>query len=221
MFDPLSSALRASSVHSPWALPIVFAAGAVSSIGPCVAPRLIAAVGLTAAKDLRESVKIMGSFICGLVLAYACFGAIASLVGRAVQFSAVIYGVLAAALGCAGTAMLWAGRGDRLCAQHMARRNTGIGASFLIGASFALVVSPCCTPLVVAILAYTTASGDPLYGSSLLAVFAMGHALPLLGVGAGAQKIATMLSRANLQDAASTVAAALMLALAAYYAVLA
>jgi thiol:disulfide interchange protein len=75
--------------------------------------------------------------------------------------------------------------------------------------------------LVVGILAYTSQSGDALYGSALLAIFAFGHTLPLLGVGGGARRLAVLFSNGNVTSAVSTAAAALMLALSAYYAVLA
>jgi cytochrome c-type biogenesis protein len=108
------------------------------------------------------------------------------------------------------------------CTTHVpVRRRAGFGGSFLLGASFALVLSPCCTPLVIVILAYTSTSGDPWYGSALLAIFAVGHALPLLGIGAGAQRVGALLARPRLKSATSTAAATLMLSLAAYYAVLA
>ncbi len=221
MFDPLNGALRAASVHSAWAIPIVFATGALSSVGPCVAPRFIAAAGLTGGRARRESSIVMLSFISGLVVAYAGFGAAASLVGKAAQFSTYIYYALATALAFAGGAALWGTAETHRCIHFKVRRSTGIGASFLLGASFALVVSPCCTPVVIAILAYTSASGDALYGSTLLAVFAVGHALPLLGVGFGVQQLGELLAGPRLRAAASTASATLMLSLAAYYAVLA
>lgn len=221
MFDPVNGALRAASVHSMWAFPIVFAAGAFSSVGPCVAPRFIAAAGLVAGRGRRESINLLSAFVSGLITAYGCFGAAASFIGKASELSTLIYEVLAAALACAGAATLWGGSEGHCSVPCTVRRNTGAGASFLIGASFAFVVSPCCTPLMVAILAFTSASGDVAYGSGLLAIFALGHALPLLGAGLGAQKLGALLITPRLKDAASTAAATLMLSLAAYYAVLA
>jgi cytochrome c biogenesis protein CcdA len=220
MFDPVSGALRATSVHSAWAFPVVFAAGAFSSFGPCVAPRFIAVAGMSAGRRPRETAMLVGAFVCGLAAAYACFGAVASVLGKAVQYSTVVYAILAIALACAGSVTLW-GFERHSCANDAIRKNTGAGASFLFGAFSALVVSPCCTPLAIAVIAYTSASADPLYGSGLLAAFAIGHALPLIGAGAAAHHLSTLVLGANLRNAANTVGAALMLALAAYYAVLA
>jgi cytochrome c biogenesis protein CcdA len=96
-----------------------------------------------------------------------------------------------------------------------------MGGAMLLGASFALVVSPCCTPLVAGIVAYTSASGSAAYGSLLLVSFALGHALPIIPVAFGVNRAARLLQRHAVRQAASVVSATLMLALSAYYAVLA
>jgi cytochrome c biogenesis protein CcdA len=176
---------------------------------------------LSAGKHERGGMTPVISFVFGLIFAYASFGAIAALVGRLLQFSTAIYALLALAMACCGTALLWREPRTECGNGRGAGHHTGAGAAFLLGASFALVVSPCCTPIVLGIIAYTSASGDPLYGSTLLAVFALGHALPVLCVGAGAQRLALILSNGIVKHAVSTTAAALMFALAAYYAVLA
>jgi cytochrome c biogenesis protein CcdA len=221
VFDIVAGALRASSSHTIWAFPVVLSAGACSSIGPCVAPRFIAVASFAAGRQRRAGAIAVVAFVAGLVVAYACFGAIGTLVGQTLRFSTFIYGVLATALALSGARLLWHEEAERCVHGKGGRNSAGTGAVFLLGASFALVVSPCCTPLVLGIIAYSSAMGDPLYGSALLATFALGHALPVLFVGAGAQRIAALLSNANLKHAASTAAATLMLALAAYYVVLA
>lgn len=218
MIDPISEALRAASAHSPWAAPLVFAAGACTSAGPCVAPRFVAAAGIAGTKAGHKSAALLTAFIAGLTGAYASFGVAASLVTRAMHFSTAIYAVLALALGCAGLTSLL--REERPC-HARDEQHASIGASLLIGAGLAFVVSPCCTPLIAGILAYTSAVGDPLYGGALMGCFAFGHTLPVLGIGAGSHRLSAILSRAKLRPAASTCASTLMLALAAYYAVLA
>jgi cytochrome c biogenesis protein CcdA len=94
------------------------------------------------------------------------------------------------------------------------------GAAFFLGASFALVVSPCCTPLVLGILAYSSATGNAWYGSALLACFAVGHSVPLLAAAGGTHGAGAILERCGARRAAGVLGAGLMLALAGYYAVL-
>lgn len=220
MFDPFSDALRAAATRSGYAYPLVFAAGAATSLGPCVAPRLIAVASVASRANRRGTLIITGAFMGGLIATYASFGAVASLLGRATHFSSVVYLLVAAVLGIGGLITLW--RGPSACAHaHQTIQLGSAGAVFLLGCSFALVVSPCCTPLVAGIIAYSSSSGDPLYASALLSCFALGHALPVLFAGAGANGVAMMFRRFAVLEAAGTVSAALMLGLAAYYMVLA
>jgi len=220
MFDPVAKAMYAVSSGSASAFPLVFAAGTLSSVGPCMAPRFVAVASLASNRNGRSAVTLVGSFVAGLVVMYASFGAGASMLGRAVQFSTWIYDLLALALFLAGIAGLW--KNERTCAhKHTTAQSSNAGGAFVLGASSALVISPCCTPLVFGVLSYTSAAGDPVYGSALLASFALGHALPILTVGASAGAFSALLTRYSVRRAASVLGAALMLALAAYYAVLA
>jgi cytochrome c biogenesis protein CcdA len=218
VFDPFSQSLAAVSSRSVSAASLVFLAGAASSLGPCVAPRLVAAAGLASGR--RNAAALVLAFVAGLMAAYAAFGAVTSLLGRAAHWSAYTYGIVALALAGGGAVTLW--RGDRACGRHRdTDRATSMGGAMLLGASFALVVSPCCTPLVAGIVAYTSASGSAAYGSLLLVSFALGHALPIIPVAFGVNRAARLLQRHAVRQAASVVSATLMLALSAYYAVLA
>ncbi|MFN2529636.1 MAG: cytochrome c biogenesis protein CcdA, partial [Candidatus Baltobacteraceae bacterium] len=86
-----------------------------------------------------------------------------------------------------------------------------------MGGSFAFVISPCCTPLVVAILAYCSQIHNAFYAAGLLSVFALGHALPIVALASGAGLISRVLQRLNLEEALQVVGGALMLALCGYY----
>lgn len=209
------------STHSIYAVPLVFAAGAASSLGPCVAPRFIAVAGIAAGKSRSQIIILTLSFIAGLVFTYAAFGAVSSLLLRATQVSGYTYALVAAALAAGGVWTLW--REETRCAHldYASKHGTGAGAAFLLGCSFALVVSPCCTPLVLGIVAYTSESGNAVYASELLCCFALGHALPVIAVAFGVQRVNALLERYAVRQAASVVSATLMLGLAGYYAVLA
>lgn len=219
MIDPISTAMTAVAAHAAAAPALVCAAGALSSAGPCAAPRLIAISGVVARAESKQRLFLAAVFTAGLVLAYASFGAAASMIGRMFAFSPVTYAMLAAVLTAAGVATLW--KGDRECKLERKDFTHGAGAVFLLGASFALIVSPCCTPIVTAIVAYTTAAGDPLNGSVLLGCYALGHALPILITTGGTSRVADLLHRFSAGGAAATVSGALMMALGLYYGALA
>lgn len=203
-----------------YAAPLVFAAGAVSSIGPCVAPRFVAVAGLASGSSRRKTFMLVSAFVTGLVLIYASYGALLPLFGEAVRFSVWTYWLVSIMLAAGGVVALSRDHA-RCCERAPGAANASAGAAFLLGASFALVVSPCCAPLVVGILAYTSASGDALYAAMLLACFALGHALPIIAVAFGAHGTTSIFRRYAVRQASNVVSASLMLGLAAYYALLA
>lgn len=221
MFDPVSQGLAAVSSRSIAAAPLVFLAGAVTSIGPCVAPRFIAVAGMSAGRTRAQTLALTAAFMGGLIATYAAFGAISSLLARATQLSTFTYMAVAAGLAASGIITLW--REEKQCSYAHRERahSSSMGGAFMLGASFALVVSPCCTPLVVAIVAYGAAAGSAVYASTLLACFALGHALPILAVALGTQRVSDVLGRHSVRQAVSVVSATLMLGLAGYYAILA
>ncbi|WP_159431798.1 cytochrome c biogenesis CcdA family protein [Desulforamulus putei] len=54
---------------------------------------------------------------------------------------------------------------------------------FLLGIPFAIIASPCTTPITATVLAYAAAKGSMWYGFSLLFTYAMGRSIPLLAAG--------------------------------------
>ena len=223
MIDAVSAGLHAVATHSPLAYPLVFVAGAVTSVGPCAAPRYVALAALVNVS--RKPKRIIAVFVAGLVGAYVALGAAAGALGALWTVSRFVYAALAVALTVAGLVMLLRGgaapheHGNVHTHDNGARAS--LGGTFLLGASSAFVVSPCCTPVVAAIAGLTTASGHTGVGVALLAAFACGHALPIVSAGAVGTRLVRVLRPVAASHASAVVAGTLMLALAAYYGVLA
>jgi len=226
MIDPLGAAMLALTSRTPAALASVFAAGVVTSVGPCVAPRYLA-VAAIAGRHRHPLVPTL-AYVGGLIGALTAVGFAGGLLGRLGAASQTLDIVLAAALIVGGVHALVRAEphahehdaaGEAAAAPTESRRS--IGAVFLLGAASALVVSPCCTPVVATIAAMTTSTGEPLFGALLLALFGAGHALPLLLAGqVGAALTRWMPLRSHAQ-APAIVSAVLMLALGGYYALIA
>ena len=171
VFDPITSGLKAASEQSLYAFPVVTLAGVLSSVGPCVAPRFIAAAGIAAQNDAKRAALRVGALVGGIVTAYAAFGAFAPLLRHVAHFSGAIYAVLALGLGLSGVIQLV--RGIPPCSEtnkHHAR----VGGAFFLGTSFAFVVSPCCTPLLIAIVAYRLAGRKPIVWLGAARMFRLG-----------------------------------------------
>jgi cytochrome c-type biogenesis protein len=235
VIDVLGEGLRAVALRSPLAYPLVFAAGVATSAGPCVAPRYVAVAAL--ANGARRPWRTVAAFVAGLVGAYVALGLAAGALGALWSTSSAVYAVLAAGLALGGVVTLLrdththgspADERARACdpghapgATAKAQHSANFGGTFLLGASSAFVVSPCCTPVVAGIAGLTTLGGRTSEGIALLVAFALGHALPLLAAGMLSARIAALLARLSATAAPAVVSATLMLALAAYYGVLA
>ncbi|MDB5072719.1 MAG: Cytochrome biosis protein transrane region [Candidatus Eremiobacteraeota bacterium] len=223
MIDMVGGALAAVAARSALAYPLAVAAGIVTSIGPCAAPRYIAVAAC--AHAARRPWAIVAAFACGLVCAYVALGVAAGAIGALWAASAALYASMAAALAVSGIVTLARAGGGSHSHETQGRgiphRYQSAGGVFLLGASSALVVSPCCTPVVAGIAALTLTSGHGADGVALLAAFACGHALPVLTAGALGTRLSGALRRVATSQAPSIVAGSLMLALGAYYGVLA
>jgi thiol:disulfide interchange protein DsbD len=198
------------------AAPFAFLAGVTASAGPCLAPRFIAAAGCAAA-DPKHAGRIVAAYLAGLICAYACLGYAIGLLARLVQLSPWTYALLASSFTLAAIAGLVRANGP-VCAPHAdAHHTTSLGAIFLVGASSAFVLSPCCTPLVSAIGAYGAAAGTPSSAALLLAIYALGHGLPPALLALGMRSLAVPLRRLALDQAAAIAGNAILLVLAGYY----
>jgi cytochrome c biogenesis protein CcdA len=199
-------------------MPGVFALGALSSIGPCAAPRVLAITGLIA--QARWPALVGGVFVSGTLFVYAGFAFVSSYVAQLVTIASYVYAVVALlAIGSA----VWMLVGAEYCVHREPKARSGsLGAAFVSGAGFALLVSPCCTPIIGAILAYSGAIGVrfPVTSMALLVAFGLGHAMPVfLVLGLGRRPMA-WLTNSHFSQLTSTVMASLMLVVGVSYAAL-
>jgi cytochrome c biogenesis protein CcdA len=215
MNDPVSAAI-AAIVHGRLAgLPIAAVAGLLTSFGPCMAPRYLALAPLLQRRGRAATIAL---FVCGMLVTYL---AISFGVGVAVDVTraaSIVYVIFSAALLVLGTRMLL--RGDTCADRAHGCAQAHPSGAFSLGAASALNVSPCCTPVLLAVSAVTAADGDVASRLLLLAAFVAGHAGPLFV----AVPLARVFERAaagwRLGAAPAVVASALTIALGAYYGLL-
>ena len=187
--------------------------GLVTSVGPCAAPRYLAVAASVRGASVAERARKIAAFCSGTIAGYgllACGGRAAGLVLR---HSSALYATFAAALTVSACVSLL--RAHRhACAHQRASRSSG--ALTLLGFSSSLVVSPCCTPVVLAFGAFA-AAGSALDSCAGVAAFALGHLAPL----ALALPRAPFSGSIEWQRASATIGSAVTLALGAFYGVLA
>lgn len=219
MPDAVSAAVHAVTAGSAAATILVFLAGVLSSFGPCTVTRLVAVAGISTGSPPATRARTGIAFTAGLVTMYVGFGAVTGLLGGALRFTHAVYFAVAAGCLIAGTATLLRGVTAEGC--RGASHNASGGGAFLLGASFAFVISPCCTPVLAALLAYGAQSGNAPGVCLLFAAFGFGHALPVVAAALVAQRLRQAAEKVAASDALRVVTGGLLLSMAGYYGCLA
>src|SRR5665213_359522 len=218
MIDLNAAAVGAVAGKSVWAYPLVYVIGVLSSTGPCAAPRVLAfsSFMLRSLHPRRTSV----AFLSGTLCMYAALGFVGGFVASLAGIASWVYGSIAAAAILGG---LWTIVGASWCAHEATvapKSGDALGAAFLTGAGFSLVVSPCCTPLIGVVVAYAGAMGGSLSAALLLVCFGLGHASPVFTAMMFGQRLASWITTSRFSQGATVVAGAAMILLGSYSALL-
>lgn len=166
------------------------AAGALSTLSPCVLPIVPILLGSAASAHPRAPLALAG----GLALSYAVTGSLLAWAGAALGVDTEPVRLVAAALLAAMGVILLSGAaqrrfasatagiaaaGDRLLARF---RLDGIRGQFVIGLVLGVVWIPCVGPTLGAAVALASQAAKLPEVASLMGVFGIGAALPVLGL---------------------------------------
>jgi cytochrome c-type biogenesis protein len=187
-------------------LPLIFAAGAISFLSPCVLPLVpgyvstISGVSFEQLQDRRQGINrrvatASALFFTGFLGVFIALGASASVVGtfligertwlnRVAGALIVIFGLAMLGVGWSGTL------GSRWIAgvDEIARRR---GGPVALGVAFAFCWTPCVGPVLASILTLASASGSLRSGVLLLGIYGLGLAVPFLAIGFGFTRLFT------------------------------
>jgi cytochrome c-type biogenesis protein len=214
--DVASTAYGAMTSGSLWAVPAVTVVGVVAGVSPCAAPRSAVLAAVARSVSNGRFIFLSTAFTAGLAACYAALGLLGSRFAAMLN-SPYVYGVLAVCLIATGVRSIVLTTSGKRCVRHAA---VPAGAAFAFGSFCAATASPCCTPLILPLLAYAAQSGRPALAAALLGGFAFGHAIPTIVT-------ALIASRSNgrglgpFASITSTVGGAVMIALGGYYGLLA
>jgi len=196
-------------------LPVIgLGAGMLASLSPCVLPLVplnVAYIGASEASGSR-AVALSARFVLGAALALAALGLVADAAGfLLIEQRGPVLAVVGALLFYLGLASL------ELVPVPFSGRAFG-GRSKLgpvgAGATFALLTSPCQSPLLGGVLAAAGAQGVPGLGAASMAGFALGYTWLVFLAGAFGGGLVARLRRRSF-DAPRAAAAALLLVLGA------
>jgi thiol:disulfide interchange protein DsbD len=210
------------------ALVLLFGAGVLTSLTPCIYPMIPITVGIisgTAGEDARRS-RVIGltlAYVAGLALLYAVAGLIAGLTGQlfgtiaASVWARLLIAGLLAAFGLAMLGVFPVAAPRRLLDWAGGLGGGSYPAVFALGATSGLVAAPCGAPAFAAVLTWVSTTGSAWLGFIYLLAFSLGMTalLFVVGVSAGA---AGRLPRAGAWTLwVKRIAGVLMLGMSAYY----
>lgn len=193
-FSHISSQLSSSPLS---ALPVLFIAGVLTSLAPCIYPMIPITAAIVGGTSVGEqtrprsrTVLLTLTYVLGLALAYAALGLLAGLTGTlfgAVSTNPWIYFLMANLLILAALATLdvipvrlpsWL-----LTRAAAAGQGGSLYGVFVMGAASGLVTAPCGAPVMAAVLTWVTSTKSGVLGFIYLFVFSLGMCTLLVVVG--------------------------------------
>ena len=200
---------------------LAFVAGLLTVAAPCVLPLLPVVVGATAAGGPgARPVFIAAGFALSFTVFALAFGSVQHLLGLEQQQVRDLAAVL---LMVFGLAMVWPAGFRRLSAvlsrvlEPISRLGDRAGPGWLggllVGVSLGAIWTPCAGPVLATILTLVAAQSNWVSAATLVGLYALGAALPMLAIAYGGQWLLTKLRAiaghtARLQQALGVVVAA-------------
>ena len=166
------------------------AAGALTTLSPCVFPLLPLVIGGASSRH-RFAPFAMGA---GMVAAFALIGLILGTVGEQLGINAKVLRLAGAYLLITfGIVMLVPKLGERFTnllsplaskanAASTGVKNDSLLGAFTLGCLLGLVWTPCSGPLLASALSLVASKGGALTGTVMLAIFGLGAAIPLIAI---------------------------------------
>lgn len=225
----LQSGLGESLAGQPAiAMALLFGAGVLTSLTPCIYPMIPITVGVisgTAGEGAARS-RVIGltlAYILGLALLYAVAGLIAGLTGQlfgtiaASVWARLLVALLLAVFGLAMLDVVPVAAPRRIVDWAAGLGGGSYPAVFVLGATSGLVAAPCGAPAFAAVLTWVSTTGSAGLGFLYLFVFSLGMTalLFIVGISTGA---ASRLPRAGAWTVrVKKIAGILLLGMSAYY----
>jgi len=181
----------AASVAVGGGVVVAFVAGLLSFLSPCVLPLIPSYVGYLTGMTVEEVERRRGAallhalwFVAGFSLVFVLLGAGASAVGGLLRSYQVwlgrLGGVLLILFGVYLLGVLRPGFLMREWRIELARKPLGYFGSGVVGFTFGAAWTPCIGPILGGILTLAATQAGLAQGMGLLAVYALGLAIPFL-----------------------------------------
>lgn len=175
---------------SPLDFVFAFIGGVLISFTPCIFPLIPVTagyIGATATKSKFQGFALSLVYVLGIAITYSILGLVASLTGQLfgkISSSWITYIVVGAVMLILGLSMLdmfYISLPNTIKLPKLKKHD--YFSTFVLGLASGMIIGPCITPALAAILVYVAAKKNILYGATLLFSFAYGMGLVLILVG--------------------------------------
>jgi cytochrome c-type biogenesis protein len=158
-------------------LPLAFIGGVIASVSPCILALLpvnLSYIGTLKIKSRWDAFTKAGLFVLGAVTILSLFGLVSSFAGAVMVeyrgYINIVVGLIMAVMG------LWLMGMIKLPLPQM-NMNLPLAGPYGVGLTFALVSSPCASPVLFAVLAAAAATGSQVLGTLTMVSYALGYTI--------------------------------------------
>src|SRR6266550_7060938 len=215
--------------HRPLvAVPLLFAAGLVTSLNPCIYPMIPITPGALAGVNAegqprRRTIGLTLTYAMGLALFYALLGLIAGLSGSlfgtigSSPWARLAIGNVLVVFGLAMLDVIPIRVPARLAAWAGSLGGGSYPAVFLLGATSGIVAAPCGAPAFAVVLTWVATTQSAVLGFVYLFVFSLGMTALLVVVGLFSGALAALPRAGAWMAWIKKAAGAVLLLMAEYY----
>jgi cytochrome c-type biogenesis protein len=177
--------------HLSWvSVLIIFLAGLLTSLTPCMLSMLPITIGYIGGYEAQSRIQAAAQstwFALGLATTLAALGIVAAYVGQVYGQVGIGLPILVSVIAILmGLNLLEALplRLPSLDGMELIPKDVPDGVrSYLLGLTFGLVASPCSTPVLATLLAWIASTQDVMLGGALLLAYTAGYVAPLILAG--------------------------------------
>jgi thiol:disulfide interchange protein DsbD len=213
------------------ALPLLFLAGVLTSLTPCIYPMIPITAAIVGGQSAGDSSRqrwrpllLSLTYAFGLAVVYSALGLFAGLTGTlfgSISTNPWLYFAMANLLVIAGLAMLDVipVKMPASLVQRASSAGTGgrMSGALVMGAMSGLVAAPCSAPVMAAVLTWVTTTKSAGLGFAYLFAFSLGMCALLVAVGVSSGTLSRMPRAGLWMVRIKKVFAFIMLGVAEYY----
>ena len=201
---------------------VSFVGGLIASVSPCslsMLPLIIGYVGGYSKEKTSTTLVQMLFFVLGTAIVFSCIGIICAITGKVFVTSPFFALIVASVLMIMGLKLV--GFLDfelpvLIKEMPQNKTNSRILYPIFLGAVFALIGTPCSTPILAGIMAFATLSANIVNSIIMLFLFALGQGLIIILAGVLTSKIKNMQNFYKFSDILMKICGILLILVSIY-----